>query len=104
MILTEEAVVQGRRNILDELDEVRDRLGSRDEKLLKLESIVRSNESLNESLTFETIDSYLPYFYDKPDSFFNYVENYLFILDDVKKTEGKIDSILSLKKTMNPFY
>lgn len=94
MILTEEAVVQGRRNILDELDEVRDRLGSRDEKLLKLESIVRSNiESLNESLTFETIDSYLPYFYDKPDSFFNYVENYLFILDDVKKTEGKIDSI-----------
>lgn len=94
IILTEEAVSLGRRNILDELDELRDRLGSKDEKFIKLESIVRSNiESLNESLTFETIDSYLPYFYNKPDSFFNYVENYLFIVDDVKKTEGKIDSI-----------
>lgn len=94
IILTEEAVSLGRRNILDELDELRERLGSKDEKFIKLESIVRSNiESLNESLTFETIDSYLPYFYNKPDSFFNYVENYLFIVDDVKKTEGKIDSI-----------
>ncbi|NLZ34299.1 MAG: transcription-repair coupling factor [Clostridiales bacterium] len=94
IILTEESVALGRRNILDELDELREKLGSRDEKFIKLESIVRSNiESLNESLTFETIDSYLPYFYNKPDSFFNYVENYLFIVDDVKKTEGKIDSI-----------
>lgn len=58
-----------------------------------MESIINANiESLTETLTFETLDSYLPYFYDKTDSFFSYVKDYMYVIDDVKKCEGKLES------------
>lgn len=64
------------------------------EQIEKLIRIVNKNlELLNETSTFETIDSYLPLFYEKLDSFFDYLEGYTFIIDDVKRCQGKIDSI-----------
>ena len=32
------------------------------------------------------------YFYEKSDSFFDYVKNYVYVVDDVKKCEGKLES------------
>ncbi|WP_300386455.1 transcription-repair coupling factor [Clostridium sp.] len=93
IILNEEALERGRENILKEFEEIKKTSKTKDERFIKLERIVNYNiDSLRETLTFETIDSYLPYFYNKLDSFFSYVDNYMYILDDVKKSEGKLDS------------
>ena len=93
VILNEEALKRGRENILNEFDDIKSKGKSDDERIDKLESIIRSNiESLTETLTFETVDSYLPYFYERTDSFFDYVKNYIYIIDDIKKCEGKLES------------
>ena len=64
------------------------------EFLAKHKGIVNKNlEILNETSTFETVDSYLPFFYDNLESFFDYLKDYTFIVDDVKRCEGKINSI-----------
>ena len=93
IILSEEALNRGKENILKELEEVKSSDKSDKERIEKLEALVTANiESLTETLTFETVDSYLPYFYEKPDSFFDYVKNYVYIVDEVKKCEGKLES------------
>ena len=93
IILNEDALERGRNNILKEFEEIKKNSKPKDERFAKLEKIINYNiDALRETLTFETIDSYLPYFYNKPDSFFNYVDNYIYIVDDVKKSEGKLDS------------
>ena len=48
---------------------------------------------LKETSTFETIDSYLPYFYEKHEIFFDYLKDILFVVDDVKRCKGKLESI-----------
>ena len=56
--------------------------------------IVNKNiEVLNNTSTFETIDSYLPYFYEKLETLFDYLKGYTFIIDDIKRCSGKLDSI-----------
>ena len=93
VILDEEALNRGKENILKEFEEVKAKGKADEERIEKLEAIVKANvESLEETLTFETVDSYLPYFYEKSDSFFDYVKNYVYVVDDVKKCEGKLES------------
>lgn len=93
IILDDESLSRGRENILKEFEEIKDNGKSDDDRIDKLQSIIRTNvESLSETLTFETVDSYLPYFYERTDSFFDYVKNYIYIVDDVKKCEGKLES------------
>ena len=94
IILNDEALDLGYKRIKEELEEIKNKSKAKDEIVKRLDKIVSSNlENLKETISFETIDSYLPYFYERSDSFFDYVENYNFIIDDVKKTEGKVDSI-----------
>ena len=93
VILDKEALNRGKENILKELEEIKSKGKSDDERIVKLEAIVKANvESLSETLTFETVDSYLPYFYERTDSFFDYVKNYIYVIDDLKKCEGKLES------------
>ncbi|MDU3526462.1 transcription-repair coupling factor [Clostridium sp.] len=93
IILNEEALNRGKEAILKEFQGIKDKAKGNDERIQKLESIINANiESLTETLTFETLDSYLPYFYDKTDSFFSYVKDYMYVIDDVKKCEGKLES------------
>lgn len=93
VILDEEALSRGKENILKEFEEIKSKGKSDDERIEKLEAIVKANvESLSETLTFETVDSYLPYFYERTDSFFDYVKNYIYVIDDLKKCEGKLES------------
>ncbi len=93
VILDDEALNRGKENILKEFEEIKSKGKSKDERIEKLEAIVKANvESLSETLTFETVDSYLPYFYERTDSFFDYVKNYIYVIDDLKKCEGKIES------------
>ncbi|MBS4803697.1 MAG: transcription-repair coupling factor [Clostridium sp.] len=93
IILNEEALNRGKESILREFEEIKGKGSSDEERIEKLEKIVKANiEALTELLTFETVDSYLPYFYEKSNSFFDYVKNYTYVVDDIKKCEGKLES------------
>ena len=70
------------------LNSVKDK--ERTERLRK--TINKNIEMLNETGTFETIDSYLPYFYEKSETLFDYLDNFTFILDGSNRSFGKIDS------------
>ncbi|MCQ2969115.1 MAG: transcription-repair coupling factor, partial [Clostridium sp.] len=64
------------------------------ERVEKIKGIAGKNiELLSNTYYFETIDSYLPFFYEKLDSFFDYLEGYNFIVDDFKRSLGKVESI-----------
>ena len=95
IIINSEIQEKASEKIKEELNNILDNASKGDnERIEKLTNIVRKNlEALKESYTFETVDSYLPYFYDKPESLFDYLEGYLFIVDDIKRCNGKIDSI-----------
>ncbi|KAJ50827.1 transcription-repair coupling factor (superfamily II helicase) [Clostridium tetanomorphum] len=60
----------------------------------KLKIIINKNlESLKQNWNFETIDSYLPYFYDKMTSFLDYFQEWFIVIDDVQRCEGKLNSV-----------
>lgn len=63
------------------------------ERIDKVKTIVNRNmESFKETHTFETIDSYLPFLYEKSETFFDYLDKYLIILDDKVRSLGKLES------------
>ena len=62
----------------------------RDTKLRK--TINKNIEVLEETHTFETIDSYLPFFYEENESLFDYLKDYVFVLDEKVRSLGKLDS------------
>jgi len=60
----------------------------------KIKKLTNSNiESLKENWDFETIDSFIPYFYDASSSFFEYIEDCFIVFDDIQRCKGKIDSV-----------
>lgn len=97
IIIDKASLIAGRDMIRQEFDDVtkdkamRKTLGQ--EGFEKLKAIVHKNlEALEETWSFETIDSYLPYFFEKPQSLFDYIgDNYIF-LDDTVRTMGKLQS------------
>ena len=95
VIVDEEVKEKAINRITEELNSVIENSSKKDEdRVDKLRRIVNKNlEMLKETSTFETIDSYLPFFYDKMETFFHYLEGFTFIVDDIKRCKGKIDSI-----------
>ena len=95
IIVDEQAKINANKKITDELDELIEKSSNKNtEQLDKIKRIVNKNlELLRETSTFETVDSYLPFFYEKTESIFDYLEGYTFIIDDLKRCEGKIKSI-----------
>ncbi len=64
------------------------------EAIERLTGIINANiESLKETWNFETIDSYMPYFYEKTSTFFDYLDNNVVVVDDVSRCMGKLNSI-----------
>lgn len=60
----------------------------------RLTAIINRNlESLKETWSFETIDSYLPYFYDNVSTLFDYFKDSVVIVDDIQRCNGKIESV-----------
>ena len=61
-----------------ELDSIVEKSNKKNnEQVDKIRGIVNKNlEMLNETSTFETVDSYLPFFYKEMESFFDYLEGY----------------------------
>lgn len=81
--------------IEDELKETLIKKTIDKEILSKLEKLIRNNlESLKETWSFETIESYIPFLFEKPSTLFDYLEDYIFVVDESERCKGKIDSIL----------
>ena len=95
IIINDEVQEKASEKIKEELNSILDNSKKNDkERIEKLTNIVRKNlELLKETYTFETVDSYLPYFYDNPESIFDYFEGFTFIMDDAKRCSGKLESI-----------
>ena len=96
IILTKENVERGFNSIKEDLEKfVGSPKNKKNKELInKINQLVKLNlESLKESWSFETIDSYLPYFYERPSSFFDYMSEGFIVLDDTQRSMGKIDSV-----------
>lgn len=92
IILEEENINLGLKNIKADLDKLVGSLSKKEDKE-KIQSIINSNlEQLNESWSFENIDTFLPYFYTKTNSLLDYIEDSFIVIDDVKRCLGKLDS------------
>lgn len=96
IILDSETIENACANIKKDKNLVIEKLrkGKNEEAANKLEELVSRNlESLKESWSFENIDSFMPYFYDKSSSFLDYAKDYFVVVDDVKRCSGKLDSV-----------
>ena len=95
VIVDDECRSRAVQNINEELKKVIANVSKENkESVDKIKGIVGKNiELLNNTYYFETIDSYLPFFYEKLDSFFDYLQGYTFVVDDFKRSSGKMESI-----------
>ncbi|WP_040213841.1 transcription-repair coupling factor, partial [Clostridium polynesiense] len=96
IILDKEIINNAYNRIGKELEEfVSANKASKDKEIInKITTIVRANmESLKETWSFETIDSYLPFFFDNPCGFTDYMEDAYIIVEDSRRSIGKLDSI-----------
>ncbi|MGL4452131.1 MAG: transcription-repair coupling factor [Sarcina sp.] len=94
IILDKEILDKAIDNIKSELIEFTTKNADKSEIVEKVNGIVKRNlESLKETWSFETIESYIPFLFEKPSSLFNYVNDYLYVIDDSERCKGKIDSI-----------
>lgn len=95
IIIDEESLNRAKQKISSELESVKNDISNpKSERIQKLQTNINKNlENLTETLNFETIDSYLPYFYEKPQDLFSYLDGYTYIVDDAKRCEGKLDSL-----------
>ena len=95
VIVDEEAKKSANDKMISELDSIIEKSNNKNnDQVDKIKRIINKNlEMLNETSTFETVDSYLPFFYEDMESLFDYLDGYTFIIDDLKRCEGKIQSI-----------
>lgn len=92
IIVDDEIIDYALSNIREELD-LTLKNNKDKERGIKLNTVISKNlEELREMHDFETIDSYLPLFYKKSESLFDYLEDYIFVLDDKVRSLGKLDS------------
>jgi transcription-repair coupling factor (superfamily II helicase) len=96
IILTKESIDRGYKLIQQELDSAVLNYKSKKNKEAteKIEKLIKSNlEALRENCSFENIDSFLPYFFDKPSDFFDYMKDSIIFIDDSQRCKGKLDSV-----------
>jgi transcription-repair coupling factor (superfamily II helicase) len=96
MILGKETVQKAIGTIEEELKTVTASLKAKKNKdaMEKITSATKSNlESLRENWNFETIESFLPYFYENTSTFLDYMQEGFIVLDDVQRCKGKLDSV-----------
>jgi transcription-repair coupling factor (superfamily II helicase) len=97
MIIGQETMENGARRIEAELKGIIETKSKRKEyqkeSLEKLKMNVGANlEHLKEGMYFETIDSYLPFFYDEPSTLFDFIGSDTIVVDDTSNSLGKLDS------------
>ncbi|OFI06576.1 transcription-repair-coupling factor [Clostridium acetireducens DSM 10703] len=94
IILKEENIKLGIKNIKNDLEIILKNFKNHDNEKAKILEVVNRNiELLQETLTFETIDSYIPYFYENVSSFLEYTKDYFVVIDEFERCLGKLDSV-----------
>ncbi|MEQ8154156.1 MAG: transcription-repair coupling factor [Clostridiaceae bacterium] len=94
VVLSKELLKKAIEDIEEEFNEVKEKRKNEKEVCSKLDAIVKNNlELLKETWTFETIESYIPLLYEKPWDLFKYTEDYLIVMDDIQRCQGKLDSM-----------
>ncbi|AWK50372.1 transcription-repair coupling factor [Clostridium beijerinckii] len=104
IIISEETIKYGCDKLREEFDRIA--LDDKDnERVEKLRKILNKNlESLEETSYFETIDSYLPYLTKETESLFDYFKDYFFVVDNVQRCKGKLESTyLEFKENFTAF-
>ncbi|KMT22056.1 transcription-repair coupling factor [Clostridium cylindrosporum] len=93
IILTSEDIDRANNIVLNDLEKRTKSLKGK-ENVNNIKSRIKSNlERLSNLRSFEGMDSYIPYFYDTTESFLDYFDNKVIILDEVTKIIQKIDSV-----------
>ncbi|SHK04521.1 transcription-repair coupling factor [Clostridium cavendishii DSM 21758] len=94
IILSDEAINKAINKMQKELEEIMKSSNDK-ERIVKINETVNKNiEAIKESWSFETIDSYINYFFDKPATFFDYVKDFLVVVDDTQRCKGKLESVV----------
>ncbi|MDP4178496.1 MAG: transcription-repair coupling factor [Bacillota bacterium] len=96
MILNKDNIERATIKIKEDLNLVYNNLMKKDntESADRIKSIINSNlEELKEKWSFETIDSFMPYFYEKTSTLLDYMKDYFIFLDDTQRCKGKLDSV-----------
>jgi len=93
IILDEQLMKKGVEAIQNELDSIirnkTKRKGYDKEALEKLKSHTASNlEYLKEGMFFDNMDAFLPYFFDAPSTFFDFIGKGKIIIDDTANSLG----------------
>ncbi|MFT5874271.1 MAG: transcription-repair coupling factor (superfamily II helicase) [Clostridium sp.] len=96
IILSEESMKSGYNKIKQDLDNVVGSFSKKKDKEIieRITSLVNVNlEALKETWSFESIDSYMPYFYDSTSTFLDYMKESFIVVDDAQRCLGKLDSV-----------
>jgi transcription-repair coupling factor (superfamily II helicase) len=96
MILNKEVISKAVIAIEEDLKKVASSLKAKKNKdaVEKINSTIKRNlETLKESWSFETIESFLPYFYNNTSSFLDYIRDGFVIVDDAQRCQGKLESV-----------
>lgn len=96
IILTKENIERGYKNISEDLETLLRSLKNKKNKEAydKIQKTITGYlELLKENWSFEAIDSFLTYFFEKPSDFFDYIGDSIIIVDDIQRCKGKLDSI-----------
>ncbi|MEK6265735.1 MAG: transcription-repair coupling factor, partial [Clostridium sp.] len=96
IILTEEIMNNGYNKIKEDLQNVLGSFNKRKDKesMERIKSLVNVNlEQLKETWSFDSVDSYMPYFYDNTSTFLDYMKDSFIVVDDAQRCSGKLDSV-----------
>ena len=92
VVLNDELINNGLINMEKSLDRVKEAGIDKDIEA-KIRTLVNRNiEELKETGNFEIIESFMPFFYDTKTSLFDYLEDYIFVIDEKVRALGKLDS------------
>lgn len=92
IILNEQIIQSSINKIKEQCDLAIQNITEKDKAQNLRTTVYKNVESLEQTGGFETMESYLPFFYQEPQSLFDYLENYNFIIDDKSRCLGKIKS------------
>ncbi|GKX68723.1 transcription-repair coupling factor [Inconstantimicrobium mannanitabidum] len=95
VVLKEENINRGIELMTEQLSQFVSGRGKEERDVVdRITSTVNANiESLRETWNFETIESYLTFFFEKPSNFFEFTKDFLFVMDEVERCKGKVESV-----------
>lgn len=93
IIIDEEAKKRALQEIESELKNSLSKEKDQNRKERLNRTVKKNVEELREFGSFQMVESYLPFFYEEANSLFDYLKNYIVILDEKERAIGKLNSV-----------